>query len=72
MPDKSPGIMGNLYYQGHVYKDAGPSPCPVPGYENLTISTKYNGKPAYWKNGHIYVLDPATVKKTKYNQWAHK
>mgnify|MGYP006921422411 CR=1 FL=1 len=64
--------MGDLYYQGHVHKDAGSAPCPTKGWEKSTVATFLNGKPAYWQNGRIYVLDEKTAKETQYNKWAHK
>ena len=50
----------SLHYQGHVYVDAGPAPCPMPGREDCLIATNTDGEVAnaYWSDGHIFVLDP--------------
>lgn len=46
----------SIYYNGHEYKDEGECPCPLPGYGHALIIVTVLPKPAYWQNGHIYVL----------------
>lgn len=49
---------GTLNYQGHVYVDTGEAPCPIPGGEDGLCHTQTeDGTPAWWDDGHLYVLD---------------
>ena len=54
--------MSDLYFHGHVYKNVGPAPCPMPGRENCQVATSHDGKPAWWQNGNLYVMDEAESK----------
>lgn len=44
------------WYNGHKYESVGPMPCPMPGYEDCTCVCSYEGKPAYWMDGIMYVM----------------
>jgi len=46
----------SIYHNGHEYEDEGEYPCPLPGYEHALIVVTTMSKPAYWQDGHIYVL----------------
>jgi hypothetical protein len=46
-----------LHFNGHVYVDAGPAPCPEPGCEHGMVATTVNGTPAWWQKGRLYIRD---------------
>lgn len=62
-----------LNYQGHVYKDQGEAPCPEEGWEDaLVVTTDADGNPAYWSDGHLYVLDDSQSTDTIFTPLADK
>lgn len=64
---------GKLYYQGHVYVFVGTYPCPIDGAENGMIPCKYKGRPAWWQDGYVYVLDEEqSVNIPVLNDWVRK
>lgn len=50
----------NLFYLGHVYEDRGEYPCPIKGCEDGLVKTTFQGQPAWWDEGHIFVLISTT------------
>jgi len=66
--------MSDLYYQGHVYVDAGEAPCPIPGCEDGLVATHTEGETAnaYWEDGHLFVLDEVQSTETNINDWTGK
>jgi hypothetical protein len=50
-----------LYMNTHKYVDVGEFPCPMLSITGPAIvGTEYFGLPAYWSDGHIFVLDGTT------------
>jgi hypothetical protein len=58
-----------LWFNGHIYRDAGPAPCPIPGCSNGTVATTHNGLPAYWQKGRLYVRDYSSEPPADQNPW---
>jgi len=65
----------SLFFQGHVYDDAGEADCPWPGHEDCTIGTEAeDGTPAWWQSGHLYILNKiaSVLTGNRFNDWAGK
>lgn len=50
----------SLYMNNHHYVYVGDAPCPYPGSEEGIVSCRFEGKPAWWKEGRLYVLSGST------------
>lgn len=64
-----------LYFNGYTYTRTVKAPCPMPGRERCMIVTEYNGKPAYWTDGYIYVREAALqnpILNKQVTDWAKK
>lgn len=64
---KKPTKKSSLHFQSHVYEDQGKAPCPIPGGEDGLCKTTYKGKPAWWKEGHIYVLVSSSEPESRFD-----